>query len=263
MRRILTRRRSWSIAYLLDLLRELVSRDLKLRYKRSILGIMWSLVTPLVQLAVFSFLFRRVLPVNVTDYPSFVFSGLLAWNWFQASIITAAGTITDNRDLIRRPGFPNAILPIVAVVSNLIHFLLALPILLLFRMYGGGGLSIAILALPMVVALQFLLTVSLAYIVATLQVTFRDTQYLLGILLLLSFYLTPIFYDASAAPAEYQFVYRLNPFFHLIGAYRSILLDGQWPNPYTMILLTLFASSILWGGFGMFRRRSNRFVEEL
>jgi len=104
--------------YIYDLLRALVVRDMKLRYKRSILGVAWSLLNPLIQMLVFVLLFRRVLQLDIPNYPSFVFTGVLAWSWFQSALSLAAGAITGNRELIRRPGFPAAILPVVTMTAK-------------------------------------------------------------------------------------------------------------------------------------------------
>ena len=114
---------------------------MKLRYKRSILGIAWSLLTPLAQLAVYYLIFNVLLPLNIPNYLAFLFSGVLVWNWFQGSLYQATSTIVDNRELIKRPGFPAAILPAVTVTSHLIHFLLALPILFVFLVVGGTPLT--------------------------------------------------------------------------------------------------------------------------
>jgi lipopolysaccharide transport system permease protein len=251
------------LTYLRDLLRELVVRDMKLRYKRSVLGIVWSLLNPLFQMLVFIFLSRRVLSLDIPNYPSFVFTGVLAWSWFQSAVITTTGAITGNRELVKRPGFPTAILPVVTVTMDLIHFLLALPVLLLFLVLGGGRLTGAILMLPLVILLQFLLVLGLGYLVATVQVTFRDTQHLLGVLLRLLFYLTPVFYDASMVPARYQTLYRLNPMFHLITAYRAILIQGNLPDLRALLALGVLVGVLLWLGHTVFTRASYRFVEEL
>jgi lipopolysaccharide transport system permease protein len=251
------------LIYLRDLLRELVVRDTKLRYKRSILGVAWSLLNPLAQLLVFTFLFRLVLRLDIPNYPSFVFTGVLAWNWFQAALVLATGAITDNRELIKRPGFPAAVLPVVTVTTNLIHFLLALPILLLFIVLGGGRLTSAVLMLPLVILLQFLLVLSLGYLVATFHVTFRDTQHLLSVFLMLLFYLTPVFYDASILPTRYQTLYNLNPMVHLISAYRTILLQGSLPDLRVLLMLGVVVGGLLWLGHAVFTRTSYCFVEEL
>ena len=177
------------VLYLRDLVVTLVGREMKLRYKRSILGIAWSLLTPLTQLAVYFVTFGFLLPLNVPNYPAYLFSGVLVWNWFQVSIYQATSTIVENRELIRRPGFPAAILPVVTVATYLVHFLLALPILFVFLAWGGGTLTSAILALPLVIAIQFIWTLSIAYFTATFYVTFRDIQHLIGVALNLLFFL--------------------------------------------------------------------------
>lgn len=251
------------LLYLRDLLFTLVGRDMKVRYKRSILGIAWSLLTPLAQLAVFYLVFNVVLPLNVSNYLSFLFSGVLVWNWFQISLYQATSTIVDNRELIKRPGFPVAILPIVTVTSHLIHFFLALPILFGFLLAGGTPLTRALLALPLVIALQFILTLSLAYFAATFYVTFRDTQHLLNVLLNLLFFLTPIFYKLSDLPAQYQSLFRLNPMVHLLEAYRAILLSGHMPDAIGLLILSLPTVAILFLGYYFFRRASDHFVDEL
>ncbi len=249
--------------YLRDLLRELVIREMKLRYKRSILGIAWTLLNPLAQLLVLSLIFRVVLPLNIPNYSSFLLTGLLAWNWFQSSLLLATSAIVDNRELIKQPGFPAAILPTVSVTTHLVHFLLSLPILLIFLLMDGRPVAHTILVLPLVIILQFALTLSLAYLTATFHVTFRDTQYILGVLLLLAFYLTPIFYDASAIPVRYQLLYRLNPMVHLINAYRTILIQGKLPEGLPLLFITVLSGSLLFFGYLIFRRASYKFVEEL
>jgi ABC-type polysaccharide/polyol phosphate export permease len=258
-----TPRRRQRLTYLRDLLRELVARDMKLRYKRSILGVAWSLLNPLFQILVFVFLSRRVLSLDIPNYPSFVFTGVLAWNWFHTAVITTTSAITGGRELVGRPGFPTAILPVVTVTTNLLHFLLALPVLLLFLALGGGRLTGALLALPLVILLQFLLVLGLGYLVATVNVTFRDTQHLLAVVFRLLFFLTPVFYDATSVPARYQTLYRLNPMFHLIAAYRAVFIQGAPPDYRALLAMAAFSGGLLWLGHTVFTRASARFAEEL
>ncbi len=264
LRAPLRRRR---LTYLRDLLRELVARDMKLRYERSVLGIAWSVLTPLVQLIVFNFIFTSVLPLNVPNYPSFLFIGLVAWNWFQVSLFEAANAITGNRELIKRPGFPTTILPAIPLMTHLIHFLLALPILLIFLALVGDVnfriMAFPILALPVVIAIQFALILSLAFLIAPLQVRFRDTQHILGIFLLLLFYLSPVFYDTRFIPARYWPLYRLNPLVHLIDAYRAVLLRGELPDSLSLLYLGAFVGGLLCLSYTIFVRVNYRFAEEL
>jgi lipopolysaccharide transport system permease protein len=148
-------------------------------------------------------------------------------------------------------------------MSHLVHFVLALPVLLLFLWAAGIPLTSAILALPLVIILQFVFILSLAYLLSAVHVTFRDTQYLLNILLLLAFYLTPVLYDSSAVPQRFYLVYLLNPMYYFINAYRAILLQGIWPDFGTLGLVGAAASALLLLGYRYFIHTSYQFVEEL
>lgn len=257
------RRRANRITYLFDLLRELVSRDIKLQYKRSVLGIIWSFITPLMQLVVYYFVFGIVFAVDIPNYVAFIFSGVLVWTWFQMSLFRGASSITDSRELIRQPGFPSAILPIVAVSTNLVNFLLSLPILLVVVGYQTHWINPTILVLPGLIAIQFLFTLSLVYFVAALNVTFRDTQHILGVLLNIFLYLTPILYETNIVPEKVRSIYTLNPMVHIIDAYREILLHSSLPNPYPLIIISLGSMGLLRITYGIFRQASYRFAEEL
>jgi lipopolysaccharide transport system permease protein len=249
--------------YFYDLLHELVIRDLKLRYKRSILGMAWSLFNPLAQLLVFTFVFTRVLPLNRPNFTPFLFCGIVTWNCFSASLFGGAVSITNNRELIRRPGFPSPVLPVVQVTSDLLHFLLALPILFVFLLVSGLQPGAAVVFAPLVMLVQFVFTLSLVYMVATVNVRFQDTQYLLGVFLLLLFYLTPTFYDVTQVPAAYQSAYHLNPMLHFIEAYRAIFLKGAVPDLTALAVLFVISLVLLAIGYTIFQRASWRFVEEL
>ena len=249
--------------YIRDLLQTLVARNMKVRYKRSVMGFAWSLLNPLAQLLVFGFVFTMVLPLNIPNYAVFLFSGLLPWTWFSGALLESTEAIVGNRELIRRPGFPTAVLPVITLVSHLVHFTLALPVLLLFLLAAKITLTWTILALPLIIIVQFVLMLSLAYLLSTIHVTFRDTQYLLNILLLLGFYLTPVFYDSTAVPGRFHLMYSLNPMYHLINAYRAILLHGVWPDFVSLGLVGAAASAVLLLGYRYFIHTSYQFVEEL
>jgi homopolymeric O-antigen transport system permease protein len=258
-----TRWRSRRLVHRRDLLHALVLQDMKVRYNRSMLGVAWSLFNPLLQLLVYYFIFRSVLVVTTPNYLSFLITGLFAWNWFNGSLIVSTGAIVNNRDLVRQPGFPAAMLPAATVASHLVHFLLAFPILLLCLFLDGRSVTPALLALPLPLALQFLLTLGLAYLAATFHVTFRDTQYILAVLLQLLLFLTPVFYDASLVPARYQTLYHLNPMLYLLDAYRAILIRGEFPNWSSLLLVGLLSGALLSVGSRTFARASHDFVDEL
>ncbi len=246
-----------------DLAIELVLRDIKLRYRRTALGILWLFVFPLIQILVFNFIFTIVLPTRIGRYSAFVSIGVLVWTWFQTSLVMATTAITGNRELVRRPGMPAAVLPITTVATNMVLLLMAAPAIVALVFYGGGRIGSGVVLLPLVVAVQFLLTLGIAYLVAGLNVTFRDTQHLVPLLLLLLFFLSPVFYDAGSVPAEYRTLYDLNPFVILLSAYRAPILNDAIPNVLQLAELGLVAAFVGLLGHTLFVRASRRFAEEI
>ena len=251
------------VGHLGDLIYELVLREIRIRYQRSVLGIGWSLLNPLLQLLVFSFVFGWIVPVRVPNFVVFLFIGILVWNWFQGCLHAGSSVITDNPMLIRQPGFPTTILPVVTVTSQLVNLVLALPILFGVLWWSGVRLSAWSLLVPLIIAVQFIVTLALVYVTAALQVSFRDTQYLLSVALLLGFYLSPVFYDASAVPQAFAAIYRLNPLVSLLDAYRAVLLRGQAPDFSALGVIVAVSSGLLLGAYRFFARASQQFVEEL
>ena len=250
------------IAHYYDLVRVLVARDIKLLYARSVLGVLWTLVNPLLQLLIFIFL-RAVLRYDIPHFTSYVFTGLLAWQWFSKTTSQSAGIIIGSRALIRQPGFPVAVLPPVVVTTGMIHFALALPVLMVFLFFDGLPLTLALVWLPAVMLIQFFLTATLAYLLAGINVVFRDTQNAWPVLVQALFFLTPVFYSLRQVPEQFGAFYVLNPMVSIITAYRSILVEGhapEWTSLFKVVaaLLVLFPISVL-----LFRHQSRRFVEEI
>jgi len=252
-----------SATYFADLVRELIARDLKVRYKRSVLGMGWSLMNPLLHLAILYLVFQLVLPLRIPHYPLYLFTGIVVWSWFQSSLQAASGTIVENASLIKQPGFPSSVLPAVAVGTHLINFLLALPIIFVFLLIERVPLSPAAWVLPVIILLQALFTLSVAYLPAALHAPFRDTQYLLGIALTLGFYLVPVFYEASNLPRGVRWIYRSNPMVLLMDAYRSVLIGGKWPDTRELAMVAVVSAGLLLLTRTLFLRCSRDFVENL
>ena len=143
---------------------------MRLRYRGSILGVAWTLLNPLSELLVLLFVFNVILPQNVPDFGTFLFTGLLAYAWFSTSLNFATGAIVNNRELIRNPAVPSSILPVVTVASTLVHYLLSLPVLFFLLKIDGIRLTSAVLFLPVIIAIQFTLTLSLSYPLAAVHV---------------------------------------------------------------------------------------------
>jgi lipopolysaccharide transport system permease protein len=235
---------------------------MKLRYKRSSLGIAWTLVNPLAQLLVYNFVFSVLFRVDTPNYMVHIFIGIASWNWFQGAVLESTMAILKNRDLIRQPAFPAALLPNVTVGSHMVHFLFTFPITFGLVVLNGIPITSAVLSLPIVILVQYVLTLSLSLLAACVHVNFRDTQYLLGVFLMLGFFLTPILYDVSIVPAQYQALYRLNPMTYLIGAYRAVLIHGRMPDLVPLLIVAAVSSVQLGLFYLLFQRASKGFVEE-
>ena len=246
-----------------DLLRELIIRDIKLRYRGSLLGVLWTLLNPLAELLVLLFVFGVVLQINIENFSAYLFIGLLVYGWFQTSVNFATMAVVGNRELVRRPGVPILILPVVTAASNLVHFLLSLPILFGLLLANHIPMTAALVALPVLVLIEFVMILGFAYPVATVNVWFRDTQHVLRIALQLLFYLTPVFYDTKSVPESLQWLYRVNPLAHLVDAYRAVLLQGQLPHLGSVLYLSVFSVILCVAGMTWYDRAGHRFPDEL
>lgn len=246
-----------------DVFRELVVRDIKIRYSVTALGFAWTLAKPLFFTGVFVFLFQYVLELDVRRFSGFVLTGILIYGWFQSSISQAANVVVNNRDLVRQPNFPMAILPVVPVATNLIDFLVMMPVLALVVAIGGSQLRSELLVLPLVIVVQFLLTLGLAYLVAATNVVFRDMGHVVDLFLRLFFFLTPIFYDQTAVPQSYRIIFLLNPLVPLLDAHRAAFIGGNLPSWTSLASIGLLSLALTYLGRKVFIGISYRFVEEL
>jgi lipopolysaccharide transport system permease protein len=250
------RRYSW------DLVTHLVAREFRLRYRQALLGWLWAVGSPLTRLVILTYVFTQVLPLGIENYPVFVFTGLIAWQWFSAGVTSATTSAVDRRDLLFRPGLPRTTVPVVSVLTDGLDYLAALPVLFIFLLLGDG-IPVTAIALPAVVAVQVLLTLGLGFIFCTANVYVRDVHLFVNVATLLGWYLTPVFYRGSDVPESFHFVLQLNPMAHLLSAYRDVLIGGHLPDPGTFLILAAVCSGIFIAGLAVYRRASPYFVDEL
>lgn len=246
-----------------DLVWNLVTRDFRVRYKDSVLGVAWAVVIPLVQLLIFFFLFKMVLALEIRRYSSSTFIGLLVWGWFSASLNESVQVLKNNRDLVEQPGFPAGVLPVVSVTTNLMGFLIAMPLMLGIVLIEGGVIDAVVLFMPVLLAIEFMLTLGLAYVFAAINAAFRDTRHLLAVGLQLYFFLTPIFYDINSVPTEYRPLFDLNPMVHLVQAYRAVLMHASTPDWESLAWVVLFSLVTLALGMRLYDWSRYRYLEEL
>ena len=263
-----------------ELVRNLVARDLKARYKNSVLGFFWSLVNPLLMMAVFTVVFTYMMPNHsVRHFPVFLLCAILPWNFFTASIMGSITSIVGNAHLIKKVYFPREVLPLSNVLSNLVNFLLALIVLIAALFAVGIGLTPWALLLPVIIFVQLLFTLGLALMLSTINVFYRDVGMIMDVLLLAWFFLTPVMYPIDILPQEAVFLgmalpvrrltYILNPMASLIASYRSILygsIEGGPPGPPAFdffLRTTLTALAVLLIGYLLFSRYRPVLGEEL
>jgi ABC-type polysaccharide/polyol phosphate export permease len=249
-----------------SLLRMLVVRDLKTRYRSSALGVLWSFLQPLGMMLVMTFAFGVINrgPANMEHYNVFILSGLLAWNFFSAAVVGGAGSINANSALVKKVYFPRVVLPVSVVFSSLVNFALALPVWLLVTVVSGHPLHATLIFLPVVIVIQVVFTVGVAFLLSTLNVFYRDTQFILELGMLALFFLTPIWYDISQAPSEIGlWVRRLNPMASLVNIYQDLMYWGRITDLDFVLRTALTAIAFLVIGYLVFRRFSPRFGEEV
>jgi len=250
------------------LIQSLVARELKARYRGSVLGFFWSFINPLTLLLIYTFVFKYVMPAapqGTDPYPLFMFCGLLPWTWFSSSLAESSGVLISGGNLIKKVLFPAEVLPIVTVTANMIHFFLALPILVFFLIWFSAPLTIPeLLCFPLVVLVQLIFTLGCALFLSALTVHFRDIRDILSNILTLWFFATPIIYSYKYAPVLARRFMNLNPFAHLAISYQEILF---FPGPFGhwKWLAALGAASIAWflAGYWTFDRLRDSFAEEV
>ena len=246
-----------------DLMTHLVGREFRLRYRRSALGWLWSIAQPLARLLILSFIFTQVIPLNIDNYPVFLYSGLVVWVLFSSGVNAAASSVLDRSDLLLRPGLPRSILPVISVIGDSVDYLLALPVLLTFVVVGGIGLTPALVYLPILLVAEFLLVLGIGFALSPLQVRYRDVSRFIDVVMLLGFYATPVFYDPEEIPDGFRWLVDWNPMAHILRAHRSVILDGQWPGTPTVLGLLALGLGSTAAGLAIYRRSSPGFIDEL
>jgi ABC-type polysaccharide/polyol phosphate export permease len=252
------------------LITSLVARELKARYRGSVLGFVWSFVNPLLLLLIYTFVFTKIMP-NEDDktrpYAVFMFCGILPWNWFATSLSDAAGSLIAGGNLIKKVLFPAEVLPIVSVLTNMVHFFLGLLILVAFLViYQHWPDPLDLLWFPVVVLIQLLFTTSLALLLAALSVHFRDIRDILANVITLWFFATPIIYPYFQANVQsFRPFFNINPFTHLAISYQEILFfhgdffpGGHWR---WLLLLGVLSVPLFLACYWVFDRLRDSFAE--
>ena len=251
------------------LIQTLVVRDLKARYRGSVLGFFWSFFNPALLLFIYTFVFTKVLPSShppeMEPFALFMFCGILPWTWFSSSLLESSNTLIAGGNLIKKVLFPAEVLPIVTVLANMVHFFLGLPILAAFVIYYQRPVDpVELLWFPVIVLVQLVLTTGLAMFLSALTVHFRDLKDLLGNILTLWFFATPIIYSIEMAPPDMRWWLNLNPMTHLMRSYQEVLFfEGPLGHQKWLAGLGVASVVVFLAGYFVFDRLRDSFAEEV
>jgi lipopolysaccharide transport system permease protein len=215
-----------------DLVYILTLRDIKVRYKQTVLGVLWVIIQPLLMMIIFTLFFGKLagIPSDGIPYPIFAYAGLLPWSFFSNALNSSGNSLVGNSSLITKVYFPRMIIPIAAVGSGLLDFVIAFGLLVLLMLYYGIGFSSNILMLPILALLTALLAIGLGMWMSALNVKYRDIRYALPFFIQLWMFATPIIYPSSLIPDEWRWLFKINPLTGLIEGYRSAIFG----NPFDL-----------------------------
>lgn len=251
------------ITHYQQLLFTYIKKDLRGRYKRSVLGIFWSFLNPLLMLSVYALVFPYLLKINEKNYVVFLILGIVPWNFFINSINMSTVVIINNGSIIKKIFFPREILPLSLTITNLIDLLISTIIVFVFVIASRIELSWIVLLFPFILFIQFLFTLSLVFVVSALTVYLRDLTYIMNFILLIMFYLTPVVYSLNMFPTYIKNILYLNPMAWIIDSYRAILYLNTLPNLKALFVLLIIGLISVSLAYKIFRKLEKGFAEEL
>lgn len=242
----------------------LIQRDLRGRYKGSVLGFAWTFLNPLLQLCVYTVVFSAIMRAGIEDYYLFLFVALIPWIFFSSSLTGGASCIFSQKELVKKIYFPREVLPIAHVTCQLVNMLLSFIVVLAVLIISGKGISLrAVIYLPFVAFVEYLLSLGIAFITSALTVYLRDLEHILIIVAMAWQFLTPVMYGVEMVPERFKPIFMINPMTPVIIAYRDILYYKQPPQVSTLLHACLLGAVLLVVGWFTFRILKRHFAEEL
>ena len=243
-----------------ELLRNLITRDIKVRYKRSVLGFLWVMLNPLFMMLILNMVFSELFKVSTKNYASYLLSGIILWNFFSQSTSTSVLSLLGNSNLIKKIFIPKAIFPLSVIMSAMVNFIFSLVPLLLIFYLTGTSIGPHIYLVPVIIVLVVLFSFGISLILSTLTVFFHDTIYIYEVLLLGWMYITPIFYPESIVPQKFTFILHLNPFYYFLTAFRGALYADTSFFLGKLLWSVLFSLTALAVGWLFYNRFKDRVI---
>ena len=241
------------------LIQQMVIRDFKVRYKKSVLGMFWSLLHPLLTMAVQYMVFSQVFR-SVDNFVLYLLSGTIVFNFFSEAAGQALGSIVNNASLVKKVYMPKYIYPVTKVCSSGINFLISMIPLVLVALLTGEPVTAAYLALPYAMVCVTLFSIGWGMLLAALMVFFRDVQFLWGVFSMLWMYMTPLFYPENILADRFMWMMNVNPMCRYVKFFREVVIDGTVPQPELFVECFLFAAAAVLVGGVVFRRTQDRFI---
>lgn len=251
------------LQYYIDLVLVLTLKELKVRYKNNVLGYVWSVLHPLAFAFVFFVAFKVVMRIQMENYTLFLIAGLFPWQWFSNSVNFSTGVLIGNSSIIKKIDFPREVIPMVTVLNDAIHFLLAFPVIIVFMLIYHTLPSVSwIYGIPVLFILQFFLSYGLCLVFSAVNLFFRDMERLVSIFTTMLFYFTPVIFPETMIPERYRGIINLNPLAPLMINWRNLILTGTIEIK-TLIPCLLYSVLFFTAGYILFKKLSYRFAEVL
>ena len=242
----------------------LVKKDLRGRYKGSVLGFMWTFINPLLQLVIYTIVFSFIMRSGIMDFYMFLFVALVPWIFFSSCLTGGASVIVSNQDMVKKIYFPRIVLPMSFATSCFVNMLFCFIVIFGVIIITGYGVNfIALLYLPLIMIIEYVLSLGITLIASACTVYLRDLEHILGLMSMMWMYLTPVVYPTDWVPEKYQSLYHLNPMVSIITAYREILYYKRVPRLDTLALAVFMGVIVVIIGYFVFEKLQKGFVEEM
>ena len=246
-----------------ELLKSNVKKEIRGKYKGSFLGVLWSFLNPLLQVAVYAIVFPYIMRIKTDNYLQYLIVGIIPWTFFTTVVNQGMIAVRMNAGIIKKVYFPREILPISVALSGLVNFFISCIIILLFCIFGGLGLSWHLALLPLIAIIQFFFTLGIVMALSAINIYVKDTEYLVTFILNMLFYVTPILYSVKLFPKNMRWILQINPLTGIISAYRDIFMYHQVPGLSSILYLVVITTIVFFIGLGVFRKLEKGFAEEV
>jgi len=246
-----------------ELLKNNIKKDIRGKYKGAWLGILWSFINPLLMLAIYSIVFSEIMKVDIKNYSMFMFVAIIPWTFFTSTITNGTSAMITNSGIIKKVYFPREIILVSFATSGAVTFLISCLIMVAFLLLTGVGLSVYALIFPLILILQYFLTLGIILILSAITVYVRDIEHFVNIILMALFYGTPIVYSMEMVPDKIAWILYLNPMTSIISAYRDILFYKRLPDFNGLGVLAIVIFLLVAVGLFVFDKLQRRFAEEL